>query len=329
MLTTSGQRAHWAALGILVLLTLGQLRVFDRLLYSDASQYNFVLQNVDGVLEGRPVSKSWQQRFLAPVLVVALDRVTHDRLQSLRWFLALCAGAANLGLFVLCRARGMPPAQAAAWVLCFALVRLLYTFRLEYPWDGVDILLMLGFGYGVGRGYTLARLWPLLPLGVLNHETILYAPLYELLSAAFAPRSWRSARRAGAWLIACSACIYLLREHFYLGQPNWPGQEFEHATPLLQNHLHVWHNLRQWFWLDLWEGRIFISLSLSSAVVLLGWMLLRSEQRVAALWCLCVLASIVAFGYVNETRHYLLLIAFWFAYAVAQHRVLKDTPSGA
>jgi hypothetical protein len=339
MLTWSGRALTqpWAALGILLLLTLGQMRLFDRLLYSDASQYGFVLQNVDGVLKGRPVSKSWQQRFLAPGLVVALDRVTHDRLQSLRWFMGLCCGAANRGFFALCRARGWLPGHALLAVLCFALVRLLYTFRLEYPWDGVDILLMLGFGFGFGRGYTLAQLWPLLLPGVLNHETILYAPLYELFAAAMAPRSWRRALRAGLWLIACSACIYGLRERFYLGQPNWPGQEFEHATPLLQNHLHVWHNLRQWFWLDLWEGRIFISLSLSCAVLWLCRALIRPTLRVAALWCLCVLASVVCFGYVNETRHYLLLIAFWFAYAAAcfdpqgaqeqQYRVLKDTPS--
>lgn len=309
----------WAALGVLLLLTLGEMRLFDRLLYDDASQFGFVLQNVDGVLQGRPVSKSWQQRFLAPALVVTLDHVTHDRLQSLRWFFGLCALLANWVLFGLWRARGVASAHAVLAVVCFALVRVLFTFRLEYPWDGVDILLMLGFGFGFGRGRTLAQLWPLLPLGVLNHETILYAPVYDLLAACLPPRSWRRALRALGWLVACGACIYALREHFYLGRPNWPGQEFEHATPLIENHWHVWHNLRQWFWVDLLEGRVFISASLTSVVLLLLWAALRSPaQRVAAVWSLGVLASIVCFGYVNETRHYLLLIAFWFAYAAAR-----------
>jgi len=305
-----------ALLGLLGLLTLGQARLFERLLYTDAAQYGFVLQNIDGVRNGRPVSKSWQQRFLGPALVVALDPLSHDRLRSLRWAGTLCAAAANLCLFALCRARGLPARAALTHVAWFALAHLLFTYKLEYPWDWLDILLMLGFGYGFGRGYTLARLWPLLPLGVLNHETILYAPLYQLLWAAQAPRSLARAASALGWLIACALAIYLLRAHYYLGPPDWPGQVLERPAPLLENHLHVVHNLKQWLWHDLREGREFISLSLTAAVIYLAALLRDPSQRTAAAWSLCVLASVICFGYVNETRHYLLLIAFWFAYRV-------------
>jgi hypothetical protein len=308
-----------AALGLLALLTLGQARLFDRLLYLDPAQYGFVLQNVDAVRNGHPVSKSWQQRFLGPALVVALDPLTHDRLLSLRWFGALAAGAANLCLFTLCRRRSASIPHALCWVLCFVLCQLLFAYKLQYPWDGLDVLLMLGFGYGFGRGHTLSRAWPLLLPGVVNHETILYAPLYQLLSAAEAPRSPRRAGQALLWLAGCGALIYALREHFYQGRPDWPGQAFEAPAPLIENHLHVLHNLQQWLWLDLREGRIFVSLSLTSAVLTLCALLGRPAQRTAALWSLCVLASVVCFGYVNETRHYLLLIAFWFGLGAARY----------
>ena len=307
-----------AVAGILALLTLGQARLFDRLLYVDPAQYGFVLQNVEGVRSGRPVSKSWQQRFLGPALVVVLDPLTHDRLLSLRWLGALSAAAASLCLFALCRARGAAHADALVIVLCFALAHLLFAYKLEYPRDWLDMLLMLGFGFGFARGLGLERLWPLLVPGVLNHETILYAPLFQLLSAAARPRSARRAGQALLWLVACSAAIYGLREHYYQGRPDWPGQAFETPAPLIENHLHILHNLKQWLWLDYREGRSFIALSLTCAVLVLCALLRARALRTPALWSLCVLASVVCFGYVNETRHYLLLIAFWFGHGVAR-----------
>jgi hypothetical protein len=305
-----------AVSALIALLSLGQARLFDRLLFADPVQYGFVLQNIDGVRNGHPVSKSWQQRFLGPALVVSLDPLTHDRLASLRWFGGLCAAAANLCLFALCRLRGAGVARALGVVLWFALAHLLFTYKLEYPWDGIDILLLLGLGYGFGRGHTLAALWPLLLPGVLNHETILYAPLYQLLQAAQA-RSLRHAALGLGWLALCGAAIYALRAHYYVGQPDWPGQVFETPAPLLENHLHVWHNLQQWLWIDFREGRSFISLSFTCALFVSCALLARPALRVPALWTLCVLASVVCFGYVNETRHYLLLIAFWFGFSVA------------
>ena len=62
-------------------------------------------------------------------------------------------------------------------------------------------------------------------------------------------------------------------------------------------------------------GRAHISAAFLAAVGVLVWLVRRAESRRVAVWSLVVLATIVAFGYVNETRHYLLLVAFWIAYA--------------
>jgi hypothetical protein len=317
-----------AVVWLLALLTAGEARLFERLLFVDAAEYGFVLQNVEGVLGGRPVSKSWQQRFLAPRLVTALDMLTHDRLASLRLFGAVLAFIQNLTLFAIARFHRRSYLAASTLVLCFVLVHFLYLYKLEYPWDAIDSWFMLIFGVAAGHGVALFRLWPLLVLGVFNHETILYIPLYDLLVAA-QQRSLRRAAIACVWLLACIAAIYVLREHYYLGQPNWPGQAFERATPLMENHWHVEHNLRQWFWADFQEGRKFISLSLSTAVLSLCVCLRSRKLRSIALWSLCVLASIVCFGYVNETRHYLLLIAFWFGFLVAAPDCKETRPSHA
>jgi hypothetical protein len=105
-----------------------------------------------------------------------------------------------------------------------------------------------------------------------------------------------------------------LRDLLYVGRPSAKNLVFERPVPVLENHLHVWHNLQQWFWFDWREGRVFIAAGVSSVVAWWFWQLRRRELRRAAIWSLAVFASIIAFGYVNETRHYLLLAAFWFGY---------------
>jgi hypothetical protein len=301
---------------LLVLLTLGEVRLFERLLYVDPVQYGFVLINVEGVLSGTPVSKSWQQRVLAPLGVRALDGVTHERLASLKLFGALLLGATNLALFWIARQRGNTWGAALGFAAAFGFGHLLLLYKLEYPWDWLDILLFLAFVVSAARGKTLLQNWPWLVLGTLNHETILYVPLWYLLEPLATPRRavHKTLLSALATLLVMAGVIMALRSWLYVGRPALPADNFEVATPLIENHWHVRHNLQQWFWFDWHEGRSFIAASLTLCVAWLAWQLRRPPLRRAAAWSLCVLASIVCFGYVNETRHYLLLAAFWFAY---------------
>jgi hypothetical protein len=121
---------------------------------------------------------------------------------------------------------------------------------------------------------------------------------------------------AAAALASMAAAIWFLRERFYRGNPHLPGQTYEHQTAVISNHLHLKHNLHQLVVADWREGRAHISATLCLLLVLLAREIVNETRHArAALWSLCVFASIVCFGYVNETRHYLLLLAFWFAYA--------------
>ena len=298
---------------LFVLLGLGEARLFERLLYADPVQFGFVLQNVDGVLHGRPVSKSWQQRWLAPLMVAGLDRATGDRLRSLQLFGSLMLWLTNIMLFAIALRRGNDALAALAFTAGFGLLHLLLLYKLEYPWDAIDIVLFLQFGWLMAHEAPAIWVLPLLLVGLFNHETVLYMPLFTLLRAA-EQRRWRGALLSLLELAAIGGSIYWLRDHFYVGRPAMPEQWFEKSLPVVENHFHVEHNLKQWWWYDFREGRSFISLSLSAACAACAWDMIRGRDRSAALWTAIVLVSIVCFGYVNETRHYLLLIAFWCAY---------------
>jgi len=298
-------------------LSLAEWKLLERLQWSDRASVEFVQTAVQGVLDGTPVSKSWQQRFLGPLAVSALSRVTHDRLTALKLFAALALGAANLTLFVLLRRRGATPTSAVLAVVCFGLARLVFAYKLEYPWDGIDVLLFLVAGAWAARDGALLPLAPLLLVGVLNHETILYLPLWYLLAPLDGrrPVERKPLAVAATATVILGALTLLLRSWFYRGQPTLPGQVFETATPLIDNHLHVGHNATTLFVSNWTEGRAHLSLLVLPSLALLGWLASQPGTRRAAVWSLVAFATIFCFGYTNETRHYLPLLAFFIAWA--------------
>ena len=260
-------KGHYlAACLALLLITLGETRVFDRLLYANQAECAFVSLSVDGVLRGRPVYKGWQNRLLAPALIKALDSVTANRVESLKVLSHLALLCSNLLLFAIVRQRGGSLMCACVAVAAFGFCRLLLVYKLEYPWDGVDTLIFLAFGYWSSTGRSILWFGPLLLVGILNHEAILYVPFWYLLSPfdrAESPRGFAGGVASAAPVIAVTvlmvSSILGLREYFYLGQPYVRAQVFEDATPLISNPIHVLHNLGQLLWANWSTERAFIS----------------------------------------------------------------------
>jgi len=306
------------ALALLAWLTLGEWRIFDRLLFSPGEDRDFVLGAMQGILEGRPVFEAWQQRLLGPGAVWLLEHAGLSRLLALRLLFALGLFAANVLLYALARARGASLGGAAALVAGFGFAHLLLAYDLEYPWDAIDVLLFMAFGSWAAQRGPLIALVPLLLVGSFNHETILYVPLWLLLAGP-----GRARVVGAATAVAIGALIYGLREALYVSAPpEAVRQRAEAVLPLLGNPVHIVHNLRQLFMANWLHGRSFISLSFFGAVAVCVWLVRSGRERVAGLWSLCVLAAVACFGYTNETRLYLPLLAFWFAYTASERRAL-------
>jgi len=287
-------------------LSLAESKIFERLLFSDPANSAFVVESVRGVLFGTPVSQSWQHRVLAPLLVSALGGAD---VGSVVRFFGLTLLAANVLLFVLLRRRTGSPLAGLLGVACLGFAHFVLAYKLEYPWDGIDQLLFLAFGAWAAQNGKLLPLVPLLLIGTFNHETILYLPFWLLLSG---DRKRRIAGLVAA--VAMGGVIVAMRAWLYRGRPDLPHQVFEEALPVLGNHLHVAHNLRALFVHNWPAGRIHITLGFLGVTIGLVALAVRGTLRHAAVWSLVVLFTIVCFGYVNETRHYLVLVAFWVAY---------------
>lgn len=327
-LTRNQLRRPWRRLWpllLLLVLTLGEYRLLRRLLFEDRAEIAFVQANVTGILTGTPVWKSSQHRVLTPLAVAALEPLAGSHSKALAWFMGLGILAENLLLWRLLRSRGAGAALALSGVFAFGLAHVLTLYKLEYPWDSVDIVLFTAFGFWASTGGKLLALVPLVIVGTVNHETVLYLPLWCALAAC--DRSLTERRRKSEWLAAgalfvgAAAGIFLLRELLYVGPASLPGHAPEAATPWLENPIHLRHNLRQFLWLNWSAGRAWVSISVLTALLSCAGLILARRHTRAALWSVAVLATIFCFGYVNETRLYLVLIAFWFGYAAARVRV--------
>lgn len=293
-------------------ISLVEWKLVERISYSDAPSVGFVVESVRGVLAGTPVSKSWAHRFLGPLLVSALGGATPAALFR---FAIAALFLTNLVLFALVwRQRGRARARDGVLaVLALAALHVLLAYKLEYPWDGTDQLLFVIFGAQIAAGARLSALTPLLVVGALNHETVLYMPAFYLLGAT----SRRERGRAALALGALGAVIGGVRTLAYRGRPDLPGQVYESALPLIENHMHIAHNAKMLFVEDWRTGRAHLAAGfLLAAAAFIGIALRGTTRQVrrAGAWSLVALGTVVAFGYVNETRHALVLAAFWVAF---------------
>jgi hypothetical protein len=317
----NGKAQRSTALVALGLLTLGELTLLQRILFTNPAEYGFVLESVRGVLSGTPVSKSWAHRVIAPALVRALEPLAGSPLEALRAFTFGMVAAANVLLFVLLRKSGLHVYRSLFVCAAYVFARLLFTYKLEYPWDEIDVVLFLLFAYVVLQSSSLLPCALLLLAGLFNHETALLFPLWYMLVPVERPRPKTASRQlafGSAAFLAAGAVIAVVRDARYQGRPKLSGQVFETATPVVENHLHVSHNLQQLFYADWTHARRFVGSTFFLALLGLVMLVFRSKDVRASLFSFAFLVTVVAFGYVNETRHYLPLLSFWAVYLAAR-----------
>jgi hypothetical protein len=239
--------------------------------------------------------------------------------------------AANALLFELARRSNKTPKMAFCRGCGLGFAHLLLAYRLEYPWDGIDVLLFLVFGYIAAQRTISGWLVALLCIiGVVNHETALYIPLWYLLRGF--ERTWPRGERLAAQRVALLAfpsvllLIWGIGAALYVGKPVWATDTSQDVAPVIGNQFHLVHNLRQLFVRNWSSEQAVISVAIIAAIGLLIKMVREPHLRPAAIWTLCVLASVACFGYVNETRLYLVPVAFWFGLAASGPRAKMLLP---
>lgn len=318
---------------IILTLTLGQYRLSERLLFASEFHTNFVLLNIEGVVSGHPAGRVFQNRLLGPYLVMGLAQLLDSSLLfALKLVTLIMTALANLLLGALIYLRLREHADehaekravvsALTAVALFILLRLLYLYLLEYPWDLIDALIFMLFGYWAVRRRPRWLLPLLFLVSLFNRETCLFLLLWFVLealfgrktgvaaAAAFGSINWRKLGTAVLLFLVTIGFIYGIREWLFISPTSVAGADLDAAQ--LGNNWNLTHNVNQFLRINWQSSLLFVNASLITAVLLLA--LAFKRFPVAALWTACWLASIFAVGFINETRLYTPLFAFWLVY---------------
>jgi hypothetical protein len=321
-----------------LLLSLGEYRLMERLLFASEYHTNFVLLNIEGVVTGHPIGRAFQNRLLGPYIVKGIAQLMSSSLffaLKLYTLLMVTVGNLLLGGLLYHHFRKMPSDRteyrailiALTAVALFGLLRLLLLYYLEYPWDYIDALLFMLFGYWVVVRQPKWLLLLLFLTALLNRESCLFILLWFMLESiwgtnrpSFAAKieggsplkriDWRKFFLAGLTFLGTVIIIYGIREWLFIAPTPVEGLDLD--VEQLGNNWNLAHNVNQFLLYNWRSTLLFINLALLTAVVFLA--LIFRRYPVAAIWTVCWIASIFAFGFINETRLYIPLIAFWIVY---------------
>jgi hypothetical protein len=302
-----------------VVLALAQFRLIA---FVFGDQYERCVAAAQGVTSGRPHWRIYQSRVLSPYLVDALSHVTPSFLSAHVLFSLLALAVAG----VLAARIGERVAGARGGLLAMFVFHAVFAMLLArpwiYAWDFVDAIVFLLF-----VDFVLAsRPWPwfvaLSALGSLNHEVALYISAWLVADPAI---RWWLGRRDGArfaWKpaaagVVCFAAMLVVVELVRsallveaIGPKMFPdappdiGSSFYFALP---------HNLTilRGIFTHFDYGMPFvIPCFLVAAIAIAAWLARRDPARFGALALtyVLVIASLLVFGVLVETRIYIVLI---------------------
>ena len=335
-----------AAVFIVLLLSLGEYRLMERLLFGSEYHIDFVLLNIEGIITGYPAGRVFQNRLLGPYLVTGIAQITNSPLISaLKWYTLLMVVLENLllgGLVYLHFQKKLDKQaiyHALTAVALFGLLRLLFLYFLEYPWDQIDILIFMLFAYWVVNRQPRWLLPLLFLTALLNRESCLFILLWFLLEAVFGfgkdplvikggshlairQVDWQKFLLTGLLFLGSLVFIYGIREVLFIAPTAVAGVDLD--ADLIGNTWNLAHNGRQFLIVNWRSTLLFVNLALITAVAFL--VLVFKTYPVAAIWTGLWILSIFLFGFINETRLYLPLIAFWLVFLPLAQTRSTETP---
>ena len=308
---SDSQPPHWVWSWVPVGIT-----VVERRLLNLIHMYNLPPQIAiaEDVTRGTPVWKAFQNRLLGPEMVHAASAATHQPFavcyRELTYALLLATNALS---FVLFRGMGSTPRVACAYTLAVAgLFLALQDTSSLYLWDYIELLINLLFAYGVFRRLRLRFFVMLFLVGLLNHESALFIPLWLILDAWRPSRVLASPRRFRVLQAAVGAVLVVagigftswLRTRLYHGVEGGAYQGIAGQQLRLADN---WKALHEWD-----SGWVMAVLFVS--FVGLTWALARGartpQRGVIGLLIGLMALSNLLFGLLEEPRVWIPLIPF-------------------
>lgn len=269
----------------------------------------YLVDAAQGVLQGTPHWRAFQNRLLSPALVHMLGWVSS---QPLLLFTQLWMLALNLSLFWMVRHLTRSHLLGLLAVVCAALLWILEPHNSSYTWDLTEAACLLVLAFFATRPVPPAWMFALFTVAAFNRESAVFIGLY-LIVCGLMMRTYKQAQasRTMVWGVALASVSVVLTEVLRKALFNYSaltGVGHDAAHAVFENHIHLASNVQLLKTLLHQASPLLFILALygMSLLVVIQRGLARQDARLigAGVSLAAYLASLGVFGVLDELRLY-------------------------
>ncbi|MGC8774081.1 MAG: hypothetical protein ACP5R6_02310 [Chlorobaculum sp.] len=293
------------------------LSVFKVLMQIHDGHFEALVNAAHGVIEGKPHWIAYQNRLLGPYTVYFISKLGLSFHFSLKIYILSMVFLQNITLFFLIRHMNIKHQESLAWVILYCFAFILVQHYWFYTWDSLDAIIFTLFAWGIFNVQSPYYFAIIFCVALLNRESAIFISLYILIDAF----NFKSAKEPHfvslkklligiSLILAGLAYTKAIRHYLFISKPN--GQP-DTAHELIGNHIYLSQNL-----LDLFVHNAFSLEIINSAFIIISTLYFSSllarshsdKQIKALLIFFAIIANILTFGLINETRMFIILIPF-------------------
>src|SRR3990172_9077660 len=316
-------RSHLKPAVIFFILTLISLAVFKVFMQIHVHHFKWLSKASYVVTIGKPHWLAYQNRILGPYMVsfISLSGLSYSESLKVFIFLGIFIQSAAL-LFVLTKMKENF-FNAMNYIVLFSFLFIAVQHRWFYAWDSIDAIIFIFFVWGIFAKKPAVYFIFIFFISILNRETALFISLYividsfqiKLINNNLFPRIKVSlvsgAKLAVGLILTVAGMVYtkFIRHQLFISKSSGADDA---AHELIGNHIYLLQNVVDLFYLNAFSVNIVNSLFIFGAVGYLSLFVKHYEehQLKAYLVFMIIIANIMAFGIINETRMYIILLPF-------------------
>lgn len=302
-------KATGAAIVSLLLVALITRLQYANWYIAHSGNLQYLIDASEGVLNGTPHWRAFQNRLLSPALLHGLGWLSP---RPLVWFTAGWLLALNTALFLMVRQLTRSKLLGLLVVVCSALIWLMAQHNSSYVWDFTEAACLLALAYFATRQTPLAWMLVLFVVAAFNRESAVFIGLY-LVACGVMLRIYKRphARATVAWgvgmgMVSVALTEVLRKTLFSYSTVTGVGDDAAHT--LFENHINAAENLRTLSVLFHQGGPLLFMLAMYTLILLLvihrGLTQRRPQMVAAGVTLSAYFASLGVFGLLSELRLY-------------------------
>ena len=327
----SGKEFHYIIIVVLV------SALTFRAVYMMHGDWQELAKAAIGITEGRPHWRAFQNRLLGPYLVLGINFIVPSYTASLQFFTAIGILVQNILMYRLLRLQNIEQINSVILTIIWSFFFVVIQDYWIYTWDMFDVILFTSISYIVLFSKNKIIMLYLFPISLLNRESALFIPaiygMYLLAEAYFRRKKQISIALydAGLRIALCLVLMFVgvcytkfIRDQLFIERSLTDIAEPE---TVMGNHIHFIWNIFRFFVVNLFSIHIIHTMLIWFSIIYMVRTYLHTEivaTKVAVMLFFLILASIMIFGLVNETRMYFPLISLTLLIYVARQKELGE-----